>query len=86
MELRYAITKNPQSTVYLHTFLEAGNTWLDFKDFNPFVTRRAAGVGVRLFLPMFGLIGLDYAYGFDWKKVPQSDKPGQLHFFIGQQF
>ena len=86
MELRYAITKNPQSTVYLHTFLEAGNTWLDFQDFNPFVTRRAAGVGVRLFLPMFGLIGLDYAYGFDWKKVPQSDKPGQLHFFIGQQF
>jgi len=86
MELRYAITTNPQSTVYLHTFLEAGNTWLDFKDFNPFVTRRAAGVGVRLFLPMFGLIGLDYAYGFDWKKVPQSDKPGQLHFFIGQQF
>lgn len=86
LELRYAITTNPQSTVYLHTFLEAGNTWLDFKDFNPFVTRRAAGVGVRLFLPMFGLIGLDYAYGFDWKKVPQSDKPGQLHFFIGQQF
>lgn len=86
LELRYAITTNPQSTVYLHTFLEAGNTWLDFRDFNPFVTRRAAGVGVRLFLPMFGLIGLDYAYGFDWKKVPQSDKPGQLHFFIGQQF
>jgi outer membrane protein insertion porin family len=86
VELRYAISKNPNATVYLHTFAEAGNTWMNFKSFNPFDVKRAAGFGVRLFLPMFGLIGLDYAYGFDWKSIPQSDKAGQLHFFIGQQF
>jgi outer membrane protein insertion porin family len=48
--------------------------------------KRAAGVGIRLFMPMFGLIGLDWAYGFDYKQVPASGKPTQVHFFIGQQF
>jgi outer membrane protein insertion porin family len=55
--------------------------------YNPFELKRAAGVGIRLFMPMFGLIGLDWAYGFDYRNVPgSSSKPTQIHFFIGQQF
>jgi outer membrane protein insertion porin family len=56
--------------------------------FNPFDLKRSAGVGMRVFLPMFGLLGLDYAYGFDWKTLSPglTTKPGQFHFFIGQQF
>lgn len=87
-EIRYPITNSPSASIYLQTFLEAGNAWLDPKTFNPFDLKRSAGGGIRLFLPMFGLLGLDYAYGFDWKTLRPglTQKPGQFHFFIGQQF
>lgn len=87
-ELRYPVTNSPSASIYLHTFVEAGNAWIEPRNFNPFDLKRSAGAGVRLFLPMFGLLGLDYAYGFDWKTMAPglTTKPGQWHFFIGQQF
>lgn len=86
MELRYPVILKPSSTIYVLSFLEAGNAWNKFEDFNPFKLHRSAGVGVRIFLPMFGLMGIDWGYGFD--PVPgQSDAAGsQFHFVIGQQF
>ena len=65
LELRYPISLNPQATFYVTGFLEAGNTYPDFNRFNPFNVKRAAGVGIRVFLPMFGMLGLDYGFGFD---------------------
>lgn len=85
-ELRYAITTGQTATVYALAFLEAGDAWNSVRQYNPFQLKRAAGMGMRLFMPMFGLIGLDFAYGFDYRQVPRSGKPGQVHFFIGQQF
>ena len=79
LELRYPLTVGQSSTIYAHTFLEAGNAYTNFQNFNPFNVKRAGGVGVRLFLPMFGLLGLDYAWPIDGGN-------GQFHFFIGQQF
>jgi len=86
LELRQAITTGQTATVYALGFFEAGDAWSDMSKYNPFQMKRAAGVGVRLFMPMFGLIGLDYAWGFDYKDVPRSGQMGQIHFFIGQQF
>jgi len=72
LELRYPISLNPSATFYALTFLEAGNTYPTFDKFNPFNVKRAAGVGIRVFLPMFGMLGLDYGFGFDkldsWSK------------------
>ena len=65
LELRYPVVTNPGSTIYALTFFEAANGWYDFKDYNPFRLRRSAGVGMRFFLPMFGLLGFDYGIGFD---------------------
>jgi outer membrane protein insertion porin family len=65
LELRYPISLNPQATFYAMTFLEAGNTYPSFDKFNPFNVKRTAGVGIRVFLPMFGMLGLDYGLGFD---------------------
>jgi outer membrane protein insertion porin family len=65
LELRYPISLNPQATFYVTGFLEAGNTYPDLKNFNPFNVKRAAGVGIRVYLPMFGMLGLDYGLGFD---------------------
>lgn len=65
LELRYPISLNPQATFYALTFLEAGNTYPSFEKFNPFNVKRTAGVGIRVFLPMFGMLGLDYGFGFD---------------------
>ncbi len=65
MELRYPISTNPSSTIYVLGFLEGGNAWNSFSDYNPFDLRRSAGVGLRVFLPMFGLLGFDYGFGFD---------------------
>jgi len=86
MELRYPVILKPSSTIYVLGFLEAGNAWNNFDDYNPFKLHRSAGAGVRIFLPMFGLMGIDWGYGFD--QVPgQSDAAGsQFHFVIGQQF
>jgi outer membrane protein insertion porin family len=65
LELRYPISLNPQATFYALSFLEAGNTYPTFEKFNPFNVKRTAGVGIRVFLPMFGMLGLDYGFGFD---------------------
>ena len=65
LELRYPIVTNPSSTIYGLAFFEAANGWFNFKDYNPFRLRRSAGVGMRFFLPMFGLLGFDYGIGFD---------------------
>ena len=83
VELRYPVILQPQSTIFALLFLEGGNCWSDIRDFNPFQIRRSAGVGVRVFLPMIGLLGVDWGYGFD-----NHDGSGgsQFHFVIGQQF
>jgi outer membrane protein insertion porin family len=65
LELRYPISLNPQATFYALVFAEAGNTYPTFRDFNPFNVKRSVGAGVRVFLPMFGMLGLDYGFGFD---------------------
>ncbi len=65
MELRYPLVTNPSSTIYGLTFFDAANGWFSFKDYNPFRLRRSAGVGMRFFLPMFGLLGFDYGLGLD---------------------
>ncbi len=85
VELRYPVILQPQSTIYALLFLEGGNCWSDIRDFNPFSIKRAAGVGVRVFLPMVGLLGIDWGYGFD---TDFSGKKGgsNFHFMIGQQF
>ena len=85
-ELRYAISLNPSSTVYALSFLEAGNAWDSFDNFNPFSVKRSAGFGVRIMLPMIGMMGLDYGWGID--DVPNNPEAngGQFHFSIGQQF
>lgn len=83
VELRYPVVLQPQSTIYALVFLEGGNCWSDIRNFNPFQIRRSAGIGVRVFLPMIGLLGVDWGYGFD-----NHDGQGgsQFHFVIGQQF
>ncbi len=82
-ELRYPITLTPQSSIYVLTFFEAGNAWQDIKIFNPFQMVRSAGVGARIFLPMIGMLGIDWAYGFD--QIPGSPGSGgsNFHFVIG---
>lgn len=65
LELRFPISLNPSATIYTHAFAQAGNYWSDLKDISPFQMKRSAGVGVRIFLPMFGLLGFDYGIGFD---------------------
>ena len=83
LELRYPLSLNPSATIYAMGFVEAGNCWLGFENFNPFKVYRSAGIGARIYLPMFGLLGLDWGYGFD--QVPgASDASGsQFHFSIG---
>jgi len=82
-ELRYPVILQPQSTIFVLAFLEGGNCWSDIKNFNPFQIKRSAGVGVRVFLPMVGLLGIDWGYGFD--TTNKKDR-SQFHFVIGQQF
>ena len=82
VELRYPVILQPQSTIYALLFLEGGNCWSDIRDFNPFQIKRSAGVGVRVFLPMIGLLGVDWGYGFD----DPVNGGSQFHFVIGQQF
>ncbi len=84
IELRYPLSLNPSATIYGYTYFEAANTWERIEDFNPFGLRRAAGVGVRMYLPMFGLLGFDYGWGFD--NVGSVPTQGQFLFSIGQQF
>ncbi len=65
LELRYPLSLNPTSTIYTTAFLQGGNSWKSFKQYNPFDLKRSAGMGLRVFLPMFGLLGFDYGFGFD---------------------
>lgn len=85
MELRYPLSLAQSATIYALTFVEAGNCFNSITDYNPFDLKRTAGFGVRIFLPMFGMLGIDWGYGFD--KVQGSTKPsgGQLHFVLGQE-
>ena len=87
MELRYPITLKQSAKIFALSFVEAGITYNDFKDYNPFNLKRSAGVGLRIFMPAFGLLGIDFGYGFD--SVPgQGNQPNgwETHFIIGQQF
>ena len=86
MELRYPISLAQSATIYALAFLEAGNSWYEFKDFEPFNLYRSAGVGLRVFLPMFGLLGLDWGYGFDSVPGRSGASGSQLHFVLGQEF
>ncbi|WP_423127305.1 outer membrane protein assembly factor BamA [Gaoshiqia sp. Z1-71] len=86
MELRYPVTLKPSATIYLLAFLEGGNAWMNFEDYNPFDLKRSAGLGVRIFLPMFGLMGIDWGYGFDPVNGDKSVGGSQFHFVMGQQF
>lgn len=84
LDIRYPISLNPMATIYALGFFEAGNSWATFEGFSPFKMYRSVGVGLRLFMPMFGLIGIDWGYGFD--QVPGNPTAGgpQFHFSIGQ--
>ena len=85
MELRYPISLEQNATIWALGFLEAGNCFADIKDYNPFDLKRSAGVGVRVFLPMFGMLGIDWGWGFD--KINGSDQysGSQFHFVLGQE-
>lgn len=88
-ELRYPISLNPQATIYGLAFLEAGRAWYKLKEYNPFRLNRSAGIGLRANLPMFGLLGIDWGYGFDQVPDPINNRnanKSQFHFVIGQQF
>ncbi len=82
-ELRFPITLNPQATIYMLGFAEAGNSWASRKEFNPFQVYRSAGVGIRVFLPMFGLLGFDYGWRLDNVPTNLGMQKGQFHFTIG---
>lgn len=86
LELRYPITLKQSASIYALTFLEGGAAYNGFKNYNPFNIQRSAGVGLRVFMPAFGLLGIDFAHGFD--PIPgTTNKSGwQTHFIIGQQF
>jgi outer membrane protein insertion porin family len=88
-ELRYPVSLNPQATIYVLTFLETGRAWYQLKEYNPFKMPRAAGIGVRANLPMFGLLGVDWGYGFDPVPSPANfpnANHSQFQFTIGQEF
>ena len=85
LELRYPFMLG-NTTIYGLTFLEGGNAWAQTRDFNPFDIKRSAGVGVRIFLPMVGLMGIDWAYGFDRAYGTSSKGGSQFHFILGQEF
>ena len=86
LEVRYPFLLG-NTTIYGLGFLEGGNAWTETRNFNPFDIKRSAGVGVRIFLPMVGLMGIDWAYGFDKPYITSTNKGGsQFHFILGQEF
>lgn len=86
LELRYSITDSPSASIYTLGFLEAGNSYDNFETFNPFELKRSAGLGVRIFMPAFGLLGIDFAHGFDPLPGASVKSGWQTHFIIGRQF
>ncbi len=87
LELRYPITLKPSASIYALSFLESGQGFDGIKNFNPFNAKRSAGAGVRIFMPAFGLLGIDFGYGFDNTNSALSTPNGwETHFIIGQQF
>lgn len=85
LELRHPVTLGESATVFVLAFAEGGNTWNKFSEFNPFNVKRSVGVGARIFLPIFGLLGIDYGYGFDAIPGNSAANKGQFHFSIAQQ-
>jgi len=83
MELRYPLSLNPSATIFVHSFFEMGNNWERVSDFQPFKNYRSVGVGARIFMPAFGMLGIDYGYGLD-NAFGNSARTGQFHFIIGQ--
>ncbi|WP_116525174.1 BamA/OMP85 family outer membrane protein [Seonamhaeicola aphaedonensis] len=86
LELRYPVTLKASAKIYGLAFLEAGNSWNSFKDYNPFNVNRSAGMGVRIFMPAFGLLGIDFGHGFDPLPGTTEKHGWETHFIIGQQF
>jgi outer membrane protein insertion porin family len=86
MELRYPISLKQQATVFALVFIEGGNAWARIQDYSPYGIHRSAGVGLRAFLPMFGLLGIDWGYGFNPVPGRPDANGSQFHFVIGQQF
>ena len=86
VELRYPFILSPSTNIYGLTFLEGGNAWSDIKDFNPLDMKRSVGAGVRIFLPMVGLLGIDWAYGFDKVFGSSAYSGSHFHFILGQEF
>lgn len=84
LELHFPFMLQPSTTIYGLCFVEGGNAWTRVKDFSPFSLKRSAGVGVRIFLPMVGMMGIDWAYGFD--KVYGTKGGSHFHFILGQEF
>lgn len=83
MELRYPLSLNPNATIYGHIFTEAGNSWATIREFKPFDVKRSAGIGIRFFLPMFGMLGFDYGWRFDDVPFRPKMQRSQFHFTIG---
>ena len=84
MELRYPLSLNPNSSIYVHGFVQGANAWSSFKEFNPYDMQRSAGFGLRVFLPMFGLLGFDYGFGFDKDpNEPGFESYGQFNIILG---
>jgi outer membrane protein insertion porin family len=93
MELRYPFSLNPSATIFGLAFVEGGNAWSRIEEFNPFGIKRSAGVGIRAFLPMFGMLGIDWGYGFDLPNrnlssgdIQRGYHGSEFHFTMGQQF
>jgi outer membrane protein insertion porin family len=86
LELRYPLSLNPTATFYGIAFLEAGNAWYGFQEYDPFDLKRAAGFGIRVYMPMIGMLGVDWGYGFDNIEGKTGVNGSQFHFVIGQQF
>ena len=86
MELRYPVSLKQQAKIFVLGFMEGGVSYNDFKDYNPFALYRSTGAGLRIFMPAFGLLGIDFGYGFD--PLPGQSKANgwETHFIIGQQF
>jgi len=86
LEMRHPITLKQLASIYVLAFVEAGNSYDGFSEYNPFNLKRSAGAGLRIFMPAFGLLGIDFAYGFDSTIAGTNPNGWETHFIIGQQF